>query len=398
MKAPEHLDLLIDKYLSGAATDEEKNQLLAWYDSQDHHEVEWPSAGPNEEQDVYGRLLAKIDAGTSAEVVLPRRGLIGWYKIIAAALIFIVASVGGYLYLNHQGIEHTEALSFKNDIAPASSKTILKLANGKELQLEDANGEELRQLGQGQIRKTEDGQLIYDLSAAKRITATEAVYNSIVTPKGIQYQVVLSDGTKVWLNAASSLRFPNYFNGKERLVETTGEVYFEVAKDHRHPFIVRTARQTIEVLGTHFNVNAYGDEGLLKTTLLEGSVKISVTGGIAEKILKPGEQAQISNSGSIKITRPDLEESMAWKNNLFQFNNTSIEQVMLQVKRWYDIDLVYEGAKPNLLFTGVIPKNNNISILLKVLESTGGIKFGIEGKKVIIQSSPIKNQTDMRDR
>lgn len=398
MKAPEHLDLLIDKYLTGVATDEEKNQLLVWYNSQDHGEVEWPSASPNEEQNVYERLLAKIDAGTPAGVVLPRTGFVAWYKITAAALIFLVASVGGYLYFNNQSIEHTEALSFKNDIAPASSKTILKLANGKELQLEDANSEALRQLGQGQIRKTEDGQLIYDLSGIKRVTGTEVVYNSIVTPKGAQYQVFLSDGTKVWLNAASSLRFPNYFDGKERMVETTGEVYFEVAKDRQHPFIVRTARQAIEVLGTHFNVNAYGDEGLLKTTLLQGSVKISLTGGIAEKILKPGEQAQISNSGSIKIIHPDLEESMAWKNNLFQFNNTPIDQVMLQVKRWYDVDLVYTGAKPNLLFTGVIPKNNNISILLKVLESTGGIKFGIDGKKVIIQSSPIKNQTDMRDR
>jgi len=406
MKAPENLHLLIDKYLAGTATDEEKNQLHNWYRDQDHSLVEWPVDSATAEEEVYQRMLSKIDAGL---VVTPDQAkpVYKWYKMMAAAVILVVASVGGYLFFNSQKTDQLEALTFKNDIAPAGNKTILKLANGTEIALDDAKAGELAQQGGLRIIKTKAGQLIYDLSAAAATGAPG--YNTIVTPVGGQYQVVLPDGTKVWLNALSSLRFPTHFSGKERDVETSGEVYFEVAKatikdkavvngQSRMPFIVKSSGQQVEVLGTHFNINAYADEGVIKTTLLEGSIKINAIGSSIEKILKPGQQAHMGSNAGIKIINVDADDVIAWKSNLFQFNNTPIEQVMQQVKRWYDIEVVYSGPKPDLLFTGVIPKNNNISILLKVLESTGGVKFGIEGKKVIIQSSPIKNQKDMKER
>jgi transmembrane sensor len=408
MKAPENLHLLINKYLAGHANEEEINQLHDWYRGKDHSHVEWPVDSVSAEADVYQRMLLKIDAGLAGATEQAQPAL-RWYKMMAAAVILIVASVGGYLFFNSQKADPLETLTFKNDIAPAGNKTILKLANGTEIALDDAKAGELAQQGGIRIIKNADGQLIYDLSAAAG-AGSESGYNTIVTPIGGQYQVVLSDGTKAWLNALSSLRFPTHFGGKERDVETSGEVYFEVAKamvkdktittnvENRIPFIVKSNGQQVEVLGTHFNVNAYGDEGVNKTTLLEGSIKISAIGSSISKVLKPGQQAYVSGKGVVKIIDVDTDDVIAWKSNLFQFNNTPIDQVMQQVKRWYDIEVVYSGAKPDLLFTGVIPKNNNISILLKVLESTGGVKFGIEGKKVIIQSSPIKSHTDMKDR
>ena len=407
MKTPENLHLLINKYLAGHANDEEINQLHDWYRAKDHSHVEWPVDTLKAEEEVYQRILSKIDVGI-ADAAEPSKPSFGWYKMMAAAVVIIVASVGGYFLMNKQKVELLETLSYKNDIAPAANKTVLKLADGTEIALDDAKAGELAQQGGIRIIKTNDGQLIYDLSGFSGTTGSSG-YNTIVTPVGGQYQVVLSDGTKVWLNAVSSLRFPTRFGGKERDVETSGEVYFEVAKvmikdnaitntSSRMPFVVKSGGQQVEVLGTHFNINAYGDSNVTRTTLLEGSIKVSVAGSSVAQVLKPGQQAQVSKSADVKVISVDADDVVAWKSNLFQFNNTPIEQVMLQVKRWYDIDVVYSGAKPELLFTGVVPKNNNISTLLKVLESTGGVKFGIEGKEVIIQSSPIKHQTDMKDR
>lgn len=407
MKEPENLKLLIHKYLTGYANDQEINQLHDWYRGKDHSLVELPVDSATAEQEVYERMRAKINAGLTGTSGLGKTKF-KWYRMMAAAVILIVVSVGGYLLMNSQNDKQIETLTFKNDISPAANKTVLKLANGKEISLDDAKAGELAQQGGIRIIKTKDGQLIYDLSTANANAGTTD-YNTIVTPIGGQYQVVLPDGTKVWLNALSSLRFPAQFGGNRRNVETSGEVYFEVAKvfiknkdagaeAKLMPFIVKSGVQEVEVLGTHFNINAYGDEGMIKTALLEGSIKINVNGSSQGKILKPGQQAYVNKATVVKTVSVDEDDVVAWKNNVFQFNNTPITQVMLQVKRWYDIDVVYSGAKPDLLFTGVIPKNNNISVLLKVLESTGGVKFGIEGKKVIIQSSPIKNQTDMRDR
>lgn len=408
MKAPENLPLLINKYLAGQANDEEVTQLHDWYRAKDHSHVAWPVPTVTAEEDVYQRMLSKIDLRVSGSLQLPRQGF-GWYKMMVAAVILVVASVGGYFFINGQKTERLEILSYKNDIAPAGNKTVLKLANGNEIVLDDAKAGELVQQGGLRIVKTNDGKLIYDLSDASDASDGTPGYNIITTPVGAQYQVVLSDGTKVWLNAVSSLRFPMRFDGKERVVETSGEVYFEVAKtivnkqatknpEKRMPFVVKSSGQQVEVLGTHFNINTYGDGNVARTTLLEGSIKINVTGSSGAQILKPGQQALVSRRTGIKVINVDADEVIAWKSNLFQFNNTPIDQVMQQLKRWYDIDVVYSGTKPELLFTGVIPKNNNISVLLNVLESTGGVKFGIEGKKVIIQSSPIKNQTDMKDR
>jgi ferric-dicitrate binding protein FerR (iron transport regulator) len=291
------------------------------------------------------------------------------------------------------------------------------LADGTTVVLDNASNGMLAQQNNVQVVKSKDGELKYQPAMAGTMgnrfrKAGTITYNMLSTPRGGQYMIVLPDGSKAWLNAASSIKYPTAFMGNERRVEITGEVYFEVkpvtsrqvgtgskGEQEKIPFVVKIVTPTgnggeVEVLGTHFNVNAYDDEGAVKTTLLEGKVKVvkrETENGKREKdnefaaVLKPGEQAVIAAHSPLTIDHsPDLESVMAWKNGLFQFNNVTIETVMRQVARWYDVQVVYERDASKDLFRGKIYRNTDMSQLLKILELSGA-HFKIEGKKVIVQ-------------
>jgi len=201
---------------------------------------------------------------------------------------------------------------------------------------------------------------------------------------GGEYQVVLADGTKVWLNALSSIRFPTSFKGSERKVEITGEAYFEVAKNARMPFRVIGGSQTVEVLGTHFNINAYPDESAVATTLLEGSVKVAMHDGQA-KVLKPGEQALIfKENNSFRVKEVDAEDAVAWKNGYFQFNDDDLKTIMNQLSRWYNVEIVYQQANLDQKFGGTISRSKNLSQVLRILELTGNVRFRVEGRRITV--------------
>ncbi|HEY0176031.1 MAG TPA: FecR domain-containing protein, partial [Pedobacter sp.] len=219
-------------------------------------------------------------------------------------------------------------------VLPGGNKAYLTLADGSKIILNDARIGKLATQAGIQVTKAKDGMLIYRLKD-KKTTHTDSPDNTITTPSGGQYQLVLSDGTKVWLNAASSLKFPAHFLKGKREVELTGEAYFEVAKNAASPFIVKAADQQVLVLGTHFNIKAYQDENTVKTSLLEGRVNISLAGQTAT--LLPGQEALNRHNGQIGVHEADVEESIAWKKGLFQFNNAGIEEVMKQVARWYNV-------------------------------------------------------------
>lgn len=318
-----------------------------------------------------------------------------WIRIAAAAIIVIAFSAGGYYFFNNpqpKQIVETEQQQqlYKNDVAPGGNKALLTLANGTQIVLDSAANGSLTQQGNTKIIKLDNGQLAYDpLNHSSASPGTgKVLYNTISTPKGGQYQIVLSDGSKVWLNAASSLHFPASFSGDERKVELTGEGYFEVAKNAAMPFRVSVNGMQIEVLGTHFNVNAYSDENAIKTTLLEGSVKIKnevpANSGSSSIFLKPGEQADFTRDHNFRInSRVNLEEVVAWKDGNFEFNNTSIADIMRQVSRWYDVEIDYRGPKPAHQLTGKISRNVNLSLLIGMLQYTG-VNMKIENKKVII--------------
>ncbi|WP_316811909.1 FecR family protein [Pedobacter heparinus] len=303
-----------------------------------------------------------------------------WYSAVAAAIVIITGSV---FFYNHQ--ESRKPLSssniYVNDVAPGTKTATLTLANGKRIVLSDAlNGQIAKQAGVS-IIKTPDGQLIYKIDPAVQTDAKQT-YNSLTTSRSETYQIILPDGSKVWLNAASSIKYPSTFAAlKKRVIELNGEAYFEISKDKERPFIVKTADQEVEVLGTHFNVNAYGDEEATKTTLLEGSVRINIGKAVAG-MLKPGQQGILSGD-KLEIEPADIETELAWKNGFFRFNDEKLESIMRKISRWYDIEVVFENdALKKEPFAGVTTRFTNVSELLRMLELTGEVKFQIKGRQI----------------
>ncbi|OQP63898.1 hypothetical protein A3860_23490 [Niastella vici] len=310
---------------------------------------------------------------------------IPFYKLtavrVAAAVLLILATAGGY-WLSKKRRE-SPLLSdnkplIKHDLPPGGNKAILELADGSSIVLDSASNGTLSRQGATEISK-KDGMLAYNQAGKKQ---GEILFNTIKTPRGGQYQLKLADGTKVWLNAASSLRFPAAFSGNVRKVELTGEAYFEVAKNAKMPFIVQEGGMSVQVLGTHFNVNGYDDEDAVRTTLLEGSVKVSKGG--ASVMLKPGEQTSVSHTSQLSQPIPvQTDEVMAWKNGLFYFNGENIAVIMRQLARWYDFDVTYEKPVKEKFYVK-INRNTNVSNVFKILETTGGAHFKIEGKKITV--------------
>ena len=300
---------------------------------------------------------------------------------VAASIIGVVAVSAFFLFTGSQNkLAKAEVINkrFKNDVLPGGNKATLTLADGSTIILDEAQNGELTQQGSSKVIKL-DGKLLYD---PIRKNSKEALYNTISTPNGGQYQLELPDGSQVWLNATSSIYFPTVFAGKERRVSITGEAYFEIAKNRNMPFIVEVNGAEVQVLGTHFNINAYSDEENVKTTLLEGSVKF--INGDQSSILKPDQQSQLTKKGMVKvISDVNVEEVVAWKNGLFAFENASIETVMRQLSRWYDVQIEYSG-KTDDLFIAEMRRNIKLSDALKALELTGKVKFGINGKKIIV--------------
>ena len=306
------------------------------------------------------------------------------YRYAASVIILLSLAVGGYIYYNSKNNNvpvHTAKQASHDIIVPGGNRAVLTLADGSQIILDSAANGTLSHQGKTQIIKLDDGQLAYNAAAG----SSEVLYNTIATPRGGQYQVVLPDGTKVWLNAASSLRFPSTFSGKERIVELTGEGYFEVAKNAAMPFQVKTGEMQVEVLGTHFNVKAYSDEESLNTTLLEGSVKV-VSKAKAGVLLKPGQQATLKDKETaFGLSDVDVNHEVAWKDGLFDFDNDNIHDIMRQLSRWYDVEVSYAGQKLQNHYTGSIRREVKISKVLEMLELAGGVQFSIDGKKVVVK-------------
>lgn len=363
---------LFKKYATGNCTEEEKVLLESWYllNTQDMH---LSDLSPEQRLEDKQLILAALE-----QDIEPIKTPTHWLKytgMAAASIALILLAFGVYNYKFKAPVTPQQGLSAKTDIAPGKNKAILKLANGQVINLSNDK--------KGIIIKA--GELAYNdgTQINTNDVHTEATQkNTITTPAGSQYQVVLQDGTKVWLNAESSLSYPSGFTGQERRVEITGEAYFEVAHNKKMPFIVVTDKQKIEVLGTHFNVMAYSNESTVRTTLLEGSVK--VTGKTASKYLVPGQQAQVSDQQIAITSQIDLEEVVSWKNGYFKFNE-DIKSIMNKIARWYDIDVVYRpGVDLNQTFSGEVSKSRNVSALLKVMELTGNVNFKIEGRRIIV--------------
>lgn len=269
------------------------------------------------------------------------------------------------------------------DIAPGSIGATLTLANGKKIILSAQSDGKLASEAGILISKTADGQLVYEIQASTAKENSQGLINTLSTANGQTYMVTLPDKSKVWLNAASSLSFSaGLINKGIRKVNLSGEAYFEVAKNSGHPFVVASQGQQVEVLGTHFNVNSYGDESNTRTTLLEGAVRVASDGG-KTVVLRPGQQSAVSGNGLLTTSEVDTEPIVAWKNGLTSFRNAEIKTIMQQISRWYDVDIRYAQGIPGKLFSGEIPRNANLSELMKVLEFSG-IRLKVENRTITV--------------
>ncbi len=395
----ERITLLVEKYFNNTCTEAELDELMQWADVASEQALEtvlqhsWQryESGTTMPEEMSQRILTTVFGSTSEESNgdTDESPLPFWqanFRVAASVAVVVLASLFAWFQYRTVG-ERTEQRLVqvkefeKNDIAPGTNKAILTLDDGSEVVLDNSKNGTLSTQGSTNIVKPANGQLLYETAQASN---AKPMYNTVKTPKGGQYQVVLSDGTKVWLNAASSLRFPLVFVGNERRVEMTGEVYFEVAKNPKKPFKVIADKQEVLVLGTHFNVMAYPNEKFIKTTLIEGSVKI--TKDNRSMVLEPNQQAKVGFDNGVfrTVNDADIAEELAWKDGYFQFNNTSLETIMRQLERWYDVDVQYIGKIPDEHFTGRLPRNTNLSNVLKIL-SMSQIQFKIEGKVIVIE-------------
>jgi transmembrane sensor len=364
---------LVKRYLKGNATDDELEVFahLAKEGKLDEYLIQ----ALNQETGI-----SEVNALTERILGKKRYLLPVWFKYAAAVFLISILAI----YATHQPIpakKQVAVVPVTNDALPGGNKAVLTLANGQKLILSNSANGALTEQGSTQVSKVEDGLLVYQ--PTKAATILEPVsYNTISTPRGGQYQVRLPDGSNVWLNSVSTITFPTAFQGDERNVTITGEVYFEVAKNKAKPFLVHAPGQTVQVLGTHFNINAYSDENTVKTTLLEGGIKISTQYG--EKIITPGQQALVSSRHITIVDDGDTEAAVAWKNGNFIFDNTSLPALMRQLARWYDVDIIYGGTVADHEFVGQIKRSANLSGVLKILTASG-LHATVNGRKMFIQ-------------
>ena len=326
--------------------------------------------------------------------VIPSHRIIPLHRrrwIAFAATVILLLGVGTYIRMRPEAkpdMARANAAK-KHDVPPGHDGAILTLADGRQIALDSVQNGSLVTQGTARITKLNNGQLNYSSLTGKPSETgkpAEILYNTLTTPRARKATVILADGTQVWLNAASSIKYPTVFSGKERRVEIAGEAYFETKKNAEMPFVVRRAGsdEVIQVLGTRFNVNAYDDEDAMKTTLLEGSVK--VIRGRNSTILSPGQQAILGNrndDGIQVVDDTNIDEVMAWKNGRFQFSNMDLKTIMRQLTRWYDVDVVFEGKVPDIRVGGFIHKDVNLSTVMEFL-GENGVHYKIEGKKITI--------------
>lgn len=375
--SPREFFLLYEKLISGTITAEEKQRLLEYTDQIEAEEHPW-QAEMGDKAEIEYELHTLLEQ----EIRPKRRTKIRTLTTIltAAAAVTGLVILFSSIYRNNAKLQPAAPKTLaENKVTPGSNKAILTLADGSTITLDSAGAGSLTTKNGVTIKQVQNGLIEYNDRTGTNATS----WSTISTPTGGQYQIVLEDGTKAWLNATSSLRFPTTFRNNERTVEISGEVYFEIAKDDTKPFKVNFNGNTITVLGTHFNVMAYKDETKSKVTLLQGAVKVNNRSG--EQLLRPGMQAQISDSMSqITTSKANLEEAIAWKNGYFTFDHENIQSIMRKLARWYDVRVNYQGDMNGKIFSGTISRFDNISEVLSMIELTGTIHFKIEGRELTV--------------
>lgn len=395
--SPERVKYLAARYMNNTCTRSELNELVAYAATagaeeelhrtlQEHWEALQPEVPliPVNWEDMFASIVQPAGAGDSISSLPP----IPLYKRRWWAVAAVLLATAGGIWLwssRHNGTEHT--VLAVTDIKPGHSGAVLTLADGTQVALDSTANGNVAEQAHVRVRK-ENGQLIYEKEGAGGAASDKPLYNTLATPRGRHYQLVLPDGTTAWLNAASSIQYPAVFTGKERRVTVTGEVYFEIAANANAPFIVATPKEEITVLGTAFNINAYSNEGDERTTLLNGRIRVAVraNGAIADgSVLAPGQQAIVAANGQLKVHEVEAAQSIAWIKGLFWFNHASVPDVMRQLERWYDIEITYEGTVPQHDFGGKLERSLPLAEVLQLLEKSG-VYCKVEGRHITVLS------------
>lgn len=370
-----------ESYLKGTISEADKNSLEAWYSSIPDNEVEWDDAGVDSSQALQSKILDAIELQieSNQKLRLKRIRRFSIY-ISAAAAVLILFIFVRRIYLKNEGTIINEAITKAQpikDIQPGVIQATLTLANGKVIPIDSAHSLNIAKEKRRIFIMHKNGTTEYI-----RDEVQLTVYNTLTTKRGEQAPpIILSDGTKVWVNAASSFRFPLSFNGSTREVMLSGEAYFEVAKDARHPFIVNTGKNKVEVLGTHFDVMAYQDEPYVYATLLKGSIRIVNKKNTA--ILSPGQQGKINTNNAIEVKNIDAEQSIDWLEGKLSLTNINLQAFMREISRWYNVDINYEGQLPTLSFSGSLNKNVPLSQILQALNANG-VNCELKNKTIIV--------------
>lgn len=376
----QELEKLYARCTSGECTPEEQKLFEEYRDSFDLSDIPWiPVFGDeNSIEEKLKKDLQKRLHKTKANGIRP------FYWAAAAFIIFLL---GGVLYsLKYFAANNNDLHGFANNIKHGSNKATLTLSDGRTIALDDSKKGKVSTQNNVSVDKDKNDRVIYKRDGSKDVHFTQT-FNVMTTPRGGKYELILSDGTKIWMNAATSIRFPVDFTGNERIVELSGEAYFEVVHNTAKPFKVVSKGQVVQVLGTHFNINAYPDEEAIKTTLLQGSVKVSANGSSSPSdkntlIIKPNEQSIFKNDQLSSITI-DSDEVIAWKNGVILFKNADIKHIMRQIARWYDVEVVYEGHITEDTYNGEISRNADIAEVFKILKLSD-INLKIDGRKIIV--------------
>jgi transmembrane sensor len=396
--------LLAEKWMNGTITPEEEREFAQWYNEDQNKEVLVPGSFVSGEEEHRQRILQQIHSlRATAELAVtpesfpdPRRMRVRTQLATASVLLVLASAAIIWIFYGHSPVRGSIAARLTSDsqtIRPLGNRATLTLGNGSVVDLDALK--EGPVIGEGGVRiDKQQAQLVYkplgaveDKTSGGVVTGdasaiSEMVYNTLRTPRGVMYSVVLSDGTRVWLNASSSLRYPTTFTGRVRQVSLSGEAYFEVAQNPSQPFQVTVNGMEVNVLGTHFNIMAYDDESTVTTTLLEGAVKVDYM--LKSATLVPGQQSLLMRDGrDMRVRNVDVEEAVAWKNGILQFRSEDIRSVMRKVARWYDVDVRYEGEISDH-FSGAIYRNAEVSGLLRNMELTHTVHFRIEGRTITV--------------
>ena len=402
----QRIQYLLKRYASQKASTEEENELWAYIDEAQWDgdteqailslmESEESGAQPDREQwePVLRKVIRQVQnediEGAPVYQLNNTTKHIGWKRMAAAAVIFLLAGTGLFYFLGNSPADEKllaiENTLLKADVAPPGSvNATLTLSNGIKIVLDSAGNGMLAQQGDVNVMKLSDGQIVYNPMDIQEHNG-EVMYNTLTNPRGSKpVKIVLAEGSKVWLNTESSLRYPTAFTGTERKVEITGEAYFEVAHNDAMPFRVSVNAMEVEVLGTHFNINSYQEEKETRTTLLEGSIKVKA--GSVSRIIKPGEQARVHHNSkqALLISSPDIAEVMAWKEGRFSFSNADLETIMREMARWYNVEVEYKDQIKDR-YTVNVSRDVPVSQLFQFIEMTGGVHFEIKERKIVVR-------------